>query len=71
MLLVDLSNWTIKWNTTLANDKAILNKAWSFSSREFSDEWDYPLYYYGFSTSAQFKTKKIKNKLINLNPEKD
>ena len=71
MLLVDLSNWTIKWNATLANDKTILNKAWFFESFEYSDELDYPLYKHGFSTSAGFKTKKIKNKIINLQPDKD
>jgi hypothetical protein len=38
MLLVDLSNWTIKWNTTVANDKTILNKAWSLDISEYSDE---------------------------------
>ena len=61
----DYDAWRIKWNKRIENDEKVLNKDWSLKINEFSDEDNW----IGFNSTARFRSKKIRNKVINLEPD--
>ena len=67
MLNVDYEAWRIKWNERIANDEKVLNKDWSLNVNEFSDDDNW----IGFNSTAKFRSKNVRNKVINLEPDAD
>lgn len=54
MLILDLNNWTIKWNATI-DDVSLLGKSWFLDSSEFSDD----LSKTGYLTSVEFSADRV------------
>jgi hypothetical protein len=66
MLILDLNNWTIKWNATI-DDESLLSKSWILESSEVSDDDMYT----GYETSAEFGTGQVTNTIFDLPPDED
>jgi hypothetical protein len=62
MLKVDYEDWRINWNERIADDLRVLNKAWSLSVNEFSDDNNF----IGLNSTAKFTSKKVRNEIFNL-----
>ena len=66
MLILDLNNWTIKWNATI-DDASLLTKSWILESSEYSDDEKKT----GYKTSAEFFTGQVTNTIFDLLPDED
>jgi hypothetical protein len=66
MLILDLNNWTIKWNATI-DDDSLLRKKWKLESSEYSDDFKKTGYY----TIAKFSTEQVTNTIYDLLPDED
>ena len=66
MLILDLNNWTIKWNATI-DDDSLLGKKWKIESSEYSDDDKKT----GYKTSAEFSTEQVTNTIYDLLPDED
>lgn len=58
MLLLDLQNWTIKWNATI-DDTNYFGKSWTLESSEISDELEG--FSTGYETSAVSHMEEVTN----------
>ena len=63
MLKLDLSYYTIKWNSTLSS--SLIGESWSYTCSEYSDN-EKDSHLFGIKNVATFTSIKIPNTVINL-----